>query len=133
MISLWCILFLDGKERLKIAVLSSLTQQIFFFSFFFLGPHVWHVEVPRLGVESELQLLPYTTATATRDPSHACDLHCSSRQCQILNQLSKTQDRTCILLDASWIHFHCATNRKPCNRFSVNSSFVQSTSMPRRM
>ena len=24
--------------------------------FFFLGPHLWHVEVPRLGVELELQL-----------------------------------------------------------------------------
>ena len=28
------------------------------------------MEVPRLGVESELQLLAYTTGTATRDPSH---------------------------------------------------------------
>ena len=33
-------------------------------SFFcvFLGPHLRHMEVPRLGVESELQLLSYTTA-----------------------------------------------------------------------
>ena len=38
----------------------------FFFSFL-LGPHWWHMEVPRLGVESELQLPAY--ATATRDPS----------------------------------------------------------------
>ena len=29
----------------------------FFFFFVFLGPHLWHMEVPRLGVESELQLL----------------------------------------------------------------------------
>ena len=29
-----------------------------------LGPHMWHMEVPRLGVKSELQLLTYTTATA---------------------------------------------------------------------
>ena len=27
------------------------------------------MEVPRLGVELELQLLAYTTATETRDPS----------------------------------------------------------------
>ena len=27
----------------------------FFFFFVFLGPHLGHVEVPRLGVESELQ------------------------------------------------------------------------------
>ena len=32
--------------------------------FFFLGPHLWYVEVPRLGVELELQLLAYTTTTA---------------------------------------------------------------------
>ena len=37
-------------------------------TFFFLGSHLQHMEVPRLGVESELPA--YTTATATRDPSH---------------------------------------------------------------
>ena len=37
------------------------------FSFWFLGPHLWHMEVPRLGVELELQLLAYTTATAMPD------------------------------------------------------------------
>ena len=36
------------------------------FCFCFLGPHLRHIEVPRLGIESvELQLLDYTTATAT--------------------------------------------------------------------
>ena len=31
-------------------------RYIFFFFglFVFLGPHLWHMEVPRLGVESEL-------------------------------------------------------------------------------
>ena len=38
------------------------------FFFVFLGPHLWHLEVPRLGVESELQLPACTTATATLDP-----------------------------------------------------------------
>ena len=40
-------------------------------NFFFcsLGPHSWHMEVPRLGVKSEVQLLAYTTNTATQDPS----------------------------------------------------------------
>ena len=32
------------------------------FFFFFLGLHPWHVEVPRLGVELELELPAYTTA-----------------------------------------------------------------------
>ena len=35
---------------------------------FVLGPHLWHMEVPRLGVTSELQLPAYTTATAMPDP-----------------------------------------------------------------
>ena len=32
------------------------------------------MEVPRLGVDSELQLPTHTTATATRDPG-VCNLH----------------------------------------------------------
>ena len=37
--------------------------------FFFLGPHPGHMEVPRLGFQSELQLPAYTTATTMQDPS----------------------------------------------------------------
>ena len=46
------------------------------------------MEVPRLGLKSELQLLAYTTVTATQ--SLVFDLHCSSQQCQILNPLRET-------------------------------------------
>ena len=49
--------------------------------FCFLGPHLRHTEVPRLGVQSELQLPAYTTARAMQDLSHVCDLHLSSWQC----------------------------------------------------
>ena len=63
-----------------------------FFSFFFLGLYLMPMEVPRLGVEWALQLTSYTTATATPDPSHVCDLHCNFRQCWILNPLSKARD-----------------------------------------
>ena len=42
---------------------------------FFLGPHLWHVEVPRLGVKAELQLPAYATAPAMQDLSYICDLH----------------------------------------------------------
>ena len=58
----------------------------------FLGPHLRHMEVPRLGVKSELQLPPYPTATATQDLNCICDLHHSSRQCQILNPPSEAGD-----------------------------------------
>ena len=60
-----------------------------FFLHFLGGPHLWHMEVPRLGTELELQLPAYTTAIAMPDPSHVCDLHHSSRQSWILNPLSR--------------------------------------------
>ena len=37
------------------------------------------MEVPRLGIQSEKELPAYTTATATSDPSHVCDLHHNSQ------------------------------------------------------
>ena len=55
------------------------------------------MKVPRLGVESELHLLAYTTATATPDLSCIYNLHYSSRQCWILNPLSKARNGACIL------------------------------------
>ena len=69
------------------------------------------MEVPRLGVKSELQLPAYTTATATQDPSHICDLRHSSPQHRILNPLSEAGIETA----SSWILVgftdHWATKR----------------------
>ena len=47
---------------------------------FFLGGglHPWHIEVPNLGVKSELQLLAYSMATAMQDLYCICDVHHSS-------------------------------------------------------
>ena len=71
-------------------------------SFFFLvgsgGEPVGH-EGSQARVESELQLLAYTTAIAMWDPSSVCNLHHSSQQCRILNPLSKARDQTA----SSWI------------------------------
>ena len=61
-------------------------------SFVFLGPHLRHMEVPRLGVKSELQLLAYATATAIQYLSCICGLHHSSQQPQILNPLNEAKD-----------------------------------------
>ena len=61
----------------------------YLFFFFFLELHLRHMQVPRLGLELELQLLAYITATAVSDLSLICDLHHSLWQCQILNPLSK--------------------------------------------
>ena len=77
------------------------------------------MEVPRLGIKSELQLLAYTTAIATWDLSHVCDLShiCdlshSSDQHWILNPLIEARDRTCNLMVPSRIRFHCATMGTP--------------------
>ena len=48
---------------------------IFFFFLVFLGPHLQHMEVPRLGVELKLKLPAYTTGTAKPDPSCVGDLY----------------------------------------------------------
>ena len=71
------------------------------------------MEVPRQGVQSELQLLAYARATATSDPSCICDLHHSSRQCQILNPLSEARDGTHNLIVPSRICFRCAMMETP--------------------
>ena len=72
---------------------------LFFLLFFAFQGHTCAMEVPRLGVEWELQLPAYATATATQDLSCICDLYHSSWQCQILNPLNEARDSTCI----SWI------------------------------
>ena len=59
----------------------------FFFFFLLFRATPMHMEVPRLGVQSELQLPAYTTVPATLDPSYICNLHHNSRQRQILNNI----------------------------------------------
>ena len=75
------------------------------FFFCILGLHPWHMQVPKLGVESELRLPAYTTATATAtwDLSSICDLQHSSRQCQVPNPLREARDWTRILMDPGWV------------------------------
>ena len=77
----------------------------FFFSSFclFWGPLPQHMEVPRLGVESELLLPAHARALAGQDPRRICDLHHRSRQRWILNPLSKARNRTCNLMVPSRI------------------------------
>ena len=71
------------------------------------------MEVPGLGVKSELQLLAYIIATATPDPSCICNLHHSSQQCQILNPLNEARVGTCVLMDSSPVHYYWATMGSP--------------------
>ena len=98
------IFVLEAKQILVVTI---------FFFFVFLGPHPQHMEVPRLGVELELQLPAYPTATAMPDLSLICDLHQSSWQCWILGPLNEARDQTCVLMDTSLIHFYWATMGTP--------------------
>ena len=77
--------------------------------FCFLGVWVWHMKVPRLGVESELQLPSYNAATAMLEPSHVCNLHHSSCQCWILNPLNGAKNWTHVIMDTSQVHFYWTT------------------------
>ena len=83
-----------------------------------LGLHLWHIEVPRLGVKLELQLPAYTTATAMPDPRHICELHCSLQQCQILNPLTEARDQNRVLMDTSLVCY-CWAKTGTSNRFLV--------------
>ena len=62
----------------------------FFWSFVFSGRYMRHMEVPRLGVELELQLPAYPPATATPDPSHVCNLHHSSQRARFSTHWART-------------------------------------------
>ena len=74
------------------------------------------MEVPRLGVQSELQLTAYTTATAM------CDLSCiwdSSEKCQVPDPMSEARDQTHIFMYTRWICFCYATTGTPQLAYSV--------------
>ena len=77
---------LFGVENLKIIAIKEqirgsrgrrlfgdlLLASLFFFFFF---PHglLWHIEIPRLGVQLELRLQVFATVMATSDPSYIFD------------------------------------------------------------
>ena len=86
-----CWLEIKSYTKRRKGALSQPQCFVCLFVFVVLGPHLCHVEVPRLGVELELQLPAYTTATATLDLNRVCDQHPS-----VLNKYSSNY--TCISL-----------------------------------
>ena len=71
-----------------------LESRFLFILSFFLWLHLQQMEVHRLGVELELQLPAFTTATTTADLSCIWDLCHSVWQCWILNPLNEARDQT---------------------------------------
>ena len=65
---------------------------------------MWHMEVPRLGVKSELLLLCLWPTP-------------HSQQHRILNPLRKARDWTCVLMDTSCFHYCWATTETPSDEF----------------
>ena len=79
-----------------------------FLFIYFLGPHLWHMEVPRLEAQSEPN-----SCHSNADPHH------SSLQCQNLN-LSKVRDPACNLMVPSWSRFLCARTETPFLFFNLS-------------
>ena len=88
-------------------------------------PAGWAINSPGncQGVELELQLLAYPTATAMPDPSHICDLRCSLWQCHILNPLSEARDQTCIYVDTSQVPNLLSHKRNSQGKYLLHPHF----------
>ena len=81
------------------------------------------MEVPRLGVEWELQLPAYTRATATPDPSCIYDLRHSSGQQGILNPLSEARDQPRTFIDTHQVCYCWAMAETPTKDTSESLHF----------
>ena len=95
----------------------------FFFFFFFFVLELWHMEFLSLGIQSELKLPAHTTASATPDPSHVCNEHCSSQHHWIFNPLSEAMDQTHIFMDTSRVRYSWATTGTPSLRRKSKSYY----------
>ena len=106
-ISVWILLLFFNSHDFSKYFLS---YSLYFYFLLFRGAPAAYGS-PRLGVKLEVQLLASTTGMP--DPSYVCSLHPNSRQCLILNPLSKVWDWTCNLMVPSQIHSHCTTAGTP--------------------
>ena len=82
------------------------------FLFFSFRADPLHMEVPGSG-QIIVTAASLDTTTATRDPSHVCNLHPSSQQHWILNPLSEARDQTHIFMDTSQVRYRWATAGSP--------------------
>ena len=89
----------------------------------FVGPHLQHMEVPKVGVELELQLLAYTTGIARLNLSLVCNLHYSSGQGRVLNPLRRPESEPTI----SWMQIEFVTTEPQWELQDIPSLDVSQT------
>ena len=86
-----------------------------FCCFFFLGPLLRHMEVPKLGVESELRLCqPVPRPVQLRIQAASVTYTTTHRNAGSFSPLSKARDHTHILMDISQVCYCWATTGTPC-------------------
>ena len=116
-----CRLYLATAESVKKRYTKQNIQcQFLFLLFFFSWPNLQHMEVPRLGDESELELQLPAYTTAMQDPSLVCNLCQSLQQHQILKPLGENRDQIHILTDTLSV-----LNLLSHNGNSNNANFVK--------
>ena len=96
----------------RVEVMIAQHRDFFFFFMLFRASTVAHGSSWD-RVESELQLLAYTTATAKPELRGVCHLHHSPQQRWIPDPLSEASDQTRILMDIRQIRFYFATMGTP--------------------
>ena len=89
------------SEQLPDSALTPCIERFFVDVVFKATPAVYGSSRVRGGTKAATSSL-YHSNTGSKP---ICDLHHSLWQCQIVNPLSETRDRTCILVDTSQIHF----------------------------
>ena len=75
----------------------------FFFFGLFLGLHLKHMEVPRLGNKSQLQPAPQLQPQQCGIRAASATYTTAYRNASSLSPLSEARDQTCVFMDASWV------------------------------
>ena len=82
----------------------------FFFFFVFLGPNSRHVEIPSLGVESELLPIPQPHQQQWGIPVMSVTYTTAHKNAR---SLTHGVELTRVLMDTSWVRYHWATRGTP--------------------
>ena len=99
-------------DKLDLTSLIGQPLQTIFFFFFLLGPHLQHMEVSRLAVESSC------SCRSTPQPRQiwtAFEIYTEAHgKAGSLTHWARPGNQTCILVDTSWVLYQWATTGAPC-------------------